>query len=216
MFFLLWTKFPNIIFSLFLLLSLSHFGIGDCIGKKKNLSTMLEIFIRGSIVICIPINYHFEQTSKIFIFLMADESFILKLFEFNKAIILFLYLFILIWICISLNKKNIPFFKNLIFYEFVALLFCFIFFKPLISFFTYFCFFHSIRHLIDEKNRLNLTLKKTFYKTIPFTLITIIFFSSFFIYIQIKKLAYFDISYLLVGIASLTISHIILVNFTKN
>ena len=35
LFFLLWTKFPNIIFSLFLLLSLSHFGIGDCIGKKK-------------------------------------------------------------------------------------------------------------------------------------------------------------------------------------
>ena len=40
--------------------------------------------------------------------------------------------------------------------EFILLFFCFWFFEPLLSFFIYFCFLHSTRHLLDEKNNLDL------------------------------------------------------------
>ena len=76
------------------------------------------------------------------------------------------------------NKSQV----YLVLSEFILLFFCFWFFEPLLSFFMYFCFLHSTRHLLDEKNNLDLKFGELFFKTIPMTVITILFFTLIFLY----------------------------------
>jgi hypothetical protein len=93
------------------------------------------------------------------------------------------------------------------------LIFCFTYFKPLVSFLIYFCFLHSIRHLLYEKLKLNLSLKRLVLNTLPMTVFSCLF--IFFLIITENQSIIFNISHIVIAISSLTISHIFLVNFLK-
>ena len=67
-FFFIWQIYPNYVFTVFLILSLMHFGISDKL-KSKNLMVANEILLRSFIIISLPIVLHNEQTLKIFYFL---------------------------------------------------------------------------------------------------------------------------------------------------
>ena len=142
-----WINKPELCLTIFLLISIFHFGISDSLLKSK--INFLEIFIRGSIPISFPIYYYGDQVGIIFTQLYIDNFF----FEEIKIVINYLFYFVqicilyFIFFMIKNNEKE----KNNIIPEIFLLYFCFTYFEPFIAFSIYFCFFHSLRHLHDEK-----------------------------------------------------------------
>lgn len=209
---ILWTNKPELSLTIFLLISVFHFGISDSLIKKKN--NYLEIFIRGSIPIYFPIFYYSDQVSTIF------ESLYINEFFFEELEFIIFYLFFFIHICtiyffltlIKNNEKE----KNNIFSEIFLLYFCFTYFEPFIAFSIYFCFFHSLRHLNDEKVENGVSFVQIIKKTIPLTLF--VFMSSiyffFFVDIGVESNKFFPI--LFISLASLTVPHMILVCVSKS
>ncbi len=212
-FFILWLSFPDTFFIIFLILSIIHFGISDSILNKER-SNVFEIPLRGILVISLPFQFHLEKTIEIFSFFLVDKEFIEKIIPFFY----FLNIFLISWIIIFFIKNISSIFSNLNYsvfiIEFSLLFFCFWYFEPLLSFFIYFCFLHSTRHLIDEMFNLDLKLNELIIKTIPMTLLTLIFFLGVLIFFEDES-NYINISYIVIGLSSLTTSHIFLVNFTK-
>ncbi len=74
-FFVMWMNFPNFIFLLFLLLSALHFGISDSIIKRN----LIEILIRGMVVITLPFQFHLERSIDIFSFFFVEKNFLLNI-----------------------------------------------------------------------------------------------------------------------------------------
>ena len=215
-FFYLWTKFCNLFFLIFLIISFIHFGIDDKLSSGSQFNNISEILIRGGIIILVPIEYHFPETEIIFKTLLASEDFLNNLKFFTSKLYILLFFLFIFWSGYNLFHIGFKFIKDKILFEIITLYFCFYYFEPLISFFTYFCFFHSIRHINHEMKKLDLKFITFFFKTIPFTLLTIIFFILIYAFFQNINPTELIFSYILVGLASLTIPHIILVNFLKD
>ena len=209
---LLWIKVPEFCLTTFLLISIFHFGLSDCLIKNK--ISFLEIFIRGSIPISFPIYYFSDQVGTIFTHLYVDNSF----FEEIKVIFIYLYFFIhlcIIYFFFNILQNNENEKSNII-SEIFLLYFCFTYFEPFIAFSIYFCFFHSLRHLYDEKAENNVSFFQIIKKTIPLTLLVFIasIYFFFFVDIGIERYKFFPI--LFITLASLTVPHMILVCISKS
>ena len=59
-FFFIWQIYPNYVFTVFLILSLMHFGISDKL-KSKKLMVANEILLRSFIIISVPIVLHMNK-----------------------------------------------------------------------------------------------------------------------------------------------------------
>ena len=95
-----WMVFPNIVFIIFLLLSIYHFGMSDSITNNKT----IEILVRGALVIVLPFKFHIEETIEIFSYFYVNEFFLENLNEFFNYI--FFILIFLILLCLILNYKK--------------------------------------------------------------------------------------------------------------
>ena len=166
-FFFIWQIYPNYVFTVFLILSLMHFGISDKL-KSKNFMVANEILLRSFIIISLPIVLHNEQTLEIFYFLNISEDYGFFLTEVFQYLVYTIIPLLILYTSNSLIKKE---YGHLI--DIITLLFCFFYFEPLLSFLIYFCFLHSVRHLVNEKKLLKLTNKKLLLNTIPMTLIVL-------------------------------------------
>ena len=126
-FFVTWKIFPNWAFTIFLILSLMHFGISDKLNEEK-LMIINEVFLRSLIIICLPIIFYNEKTLKIFYFLNVSKEYGYLL---KDLFYYFAFLIIpssILFFIISLIKKNYEHITDI-----VVLFFCFIFFEPLLS-----------------------------------------------------------------------------------
>ena len=211
-FFFIWQIYPNYVFTVFLILSLMHFGISDKL-KSKNLMVANEILLRSFIIISLPIVLHNEQTLEIFYFLKISEDYGFFLTEVFQYLVYTIIPLLILYTSNSLIKKE---YGHLI--DIITLLFCFFYFEPLLSFLIYFCFLHSVRHLVNEKKLLKLTNKKLLLNTIPMTLIVLsllvfLIFIYFYIPNSIKTLF---INNVIISLFCLTISHVLLINFIKD
>ena len=211
-FFFIWQIYPNYVFTVFLILSLMHFGISDKL-KSKNLMVANEILLRSFIIISVPIVLHNEQTLKIFYFLNISEDYGFFLTEIFQYLVYTIIPLLILYTSNSLIKKE---YGHLI--DIITLLFCFFYFEPLLSFLIYFCFLHSVRHLVNEKKLLKLTNKKLLLNTIPMTLIVsslLVFLIFIYFYIPNSIKALF-INNVIISLFCLTISHVLLINFIKD
>ena len=211
-FFFIWQIYPNYVFTVFLILSLMHFGISDKL-KSKNLMVANEILLRSFIIISLPIVLHNEQTLKIFYFLNISEDYGFFLTEVFQYLVYTIIPLLILYTSNSLIKKE---YGHLI--DIITLLFCFFYFEPLLSFLIYFCFLHSVRHLVNEKKLLKLTNKKLLLNTIPMTLIVLsllVFLIFIYFYIPNSIKALF-INNVITSLFCLTISHVLLINFIKD
>ena len=211
-FFFIWQIYPNYVFTVFLILSLMHFGISDKL-KSKNLMVANEILLRSFIIISLPIVLHNEQTLEIFYFLNISEDYGFFLTEIFQYLVYTLIPLLILYTSNSLIKKE---YGHLI--DIITLLFCFFYFEPLLSFLIYFCFLHSVRHLVNEKKLLKLTNKKLLLNTIPMTLIVLsllVFLIFIYFYIPNSIKALF-INNVIISLFCLTISHVLLINFIKD
>ncbi len=211
-FFFIWQIYPNYVFTVFLILSLMHFGISDKL-KSKNLMVANEILLRSFIIISLPIVLHNEQTLEIFYFLNISEDYGFFLTEVFQYLVYTIIPLLILYTSNSLIKKE---YGHLI--DIITLLFCFFYFEPLLSFLIYFCFLHSVRHLVNEKKQLKLTNKKLLLNTIPMTLIVLsllVFLIFIYFYIPNSIKALF-INNVIISLFCLTISHVLLINFIKD
>ena len=208
-FFFFWLKFSDLFFVFFLILSGLHFGISDR-ESKLFLQKKLEVFLRALIIIFLPIKFYINEIREIFIFFFASEDLISMLFYWSDF---FFYITIVIFVFFLINFVFKKISANLII-EFILLFFCFIYFKPLVSFFIYFCFLHSIKHLLYEKFKLNISFKKLFLRTLPMTVLSC-FFIFFLIYTS-TLINLLNLNHIIIALSSLTVSHIFLINFLKN
>ena len=211
-FFLIWLNFPNFAFTVFLVLSLLHFGISDKLYFDRIIS-LFEILLRALIIFTLPIVFHNYETTQIVKFLHVSEEYLIILTNFFEYLIYLIIPIMSLFIYYSLIKRNIG---GIL--EIFLILFCFYFFKPLVSFLLYFCFLHSTRHLLNEKKLLNLSFKKILFQTIPMTSIVILGIFIFLLlnYFFFKSLSLLFSSYVILALFCLTIPHIFLINFTKN
>ena len=209
-----WFFFPNISLLIFLTFSVFHFGSSDQIIFIEKKIQFFEIILRGSLPILIPIFFYKENVYEIFELLFVNYLFLEKIFPFFYYcnFLLIPIFFYILFFLLKTNQVSIQK-KSIFLIEIFFMIFCFIFFEPLISFSIYFCFLHSIRHLINERNNLRLSTLKVISKTLPLTFLTII--SLFFIFLFIESYEYKFISILFISFASLTVPHMYLVFLSR-
>ena len=212
LFLILWKLYPNYGFTMFLILSLMHFGISDKLSKKE-IMIKVEILLRSLIIICLPIVFYNEQTLNILYFLNITKEYGFFLTELLKILFYLIIPLTMFLFIFSLKKREYALIIDL-----AVLFFCFVFFKPLVSFLIYFCFLHSVRHLLNEKKILGLSNKKLFLKTIPMTgivLLILTFIFSIYLYYP-TSINLFSLNDVVVAMFCLTLSHVFLINFVKD
>ena len=215
----LWIIMPSISLIIFLIVASYHFGKEDTqfLVVENSYLNQLLFFIKGTLIILAPIYFHFDETVNIFKFLLVDNENFYKFLNFIETNKILLFGIILSTLAnIILFTKNFEIKKFAIFLDYFSILILNYYFSPLLAFTMYFCFLHSIRHIITlilelEKNDLNLGFKMFVKKALPLTILTV---SLCLIVLYFINNTYtFDSSVLkiiFIGLASLTFPHILL------
>ena len=153
---LFWLYFPIIALTIFISMTIIHFGLCDWTNFKINRHKYSVSFTYGMTIIFGIIFFNENQSLLIFQYLTNDKIYMIKKY---LLIPYFLTLFSIIYfIYLSFHEKNLR--RGII--EISLLLLIFYIFDPLLSFAIYFCFFHTYKHLkhLIRNIYLNLTNKK--------------------------------------------------------
>jgi len=207
---LFWLYFPLISLLIFLLMTISHFGLCDWTHLKIKKYKYRVSITYGMTVIFGIIFFNETQAFQIFEYLTNDKIYFFQKFIYIFYIITFLSIIYFIYLAIFEQELRIGLVEILI------LLIIFYIFDPLLSFAIYFCFFHTYKHLKNLIINVYLFLpnkKFVIYSTIVFTLISwlgaifigLFLLQNFNIYESIIKVIF-------IGLAALTLPHMLLVD----
>ena len=224
---LLWNLYSSLTLLSFLLIASYHFGREDTAFLHEGNSNLDQLLYltKGSLIVFSPLFFYFDETLKIFETLLV-----------NKIILVFLKdEHWVINVCISLSALGYFYFvyKNkfrdfeILFLDFLSILILNFVFSPLIAFTIYFCFLHSVRHIISISHELDpgsfLNGTKIFIKAaLPLTVVTaVLYLLTIFFLSNSYGLNDVVIKVIFIGLASLTFPHILLeylleINETKN
>lgn len=150
--------FPTMALSLFLVVAWIHFGLGD----TENLSgwhRLGECFARGGMAVAGPLLFHYDETLELFVILcgQSSEASLLIVTQFANTFICPVWLSVcLLMVCLRLRAAVSRSFSSqdrndnlLAAWEIVFLTLLFWLWPPLAAFGVYFCFIHSVRHLVQ-------------------------------------------------------------------
>ena len=213
---LLWSIYSSLTLLFFLLVASYHFGREDTSFLHKGNSTLDQLLylVKGSLIVFSPLFFHFEETLKIFEILFLSKNILIFIAEEHW----------IINVCLSLNILGYFYFafKNsfedfeIIFLDLLSILILNYFFTPLIAFTIYFCFLHSIRHIISIAYELNPSnfldgFKNFVKKALPLTIITAVLYLISIVFLS-NSYVLNDaiIKVIFIGLASLTFPHILL------
>jgi Brp/Blh family beta-carotene 15,15'-monooxygenase len=215
----LWLIFPAQLLIIFLIVAAYHFGKEDTqfLIPYTSYTNQLLFILKGSLVIFAPLYFNFAETIELFKLLLIDNENFYTLFGKLEELKIFL-------IAVSLGTlaslylflKNYEINKVIIFIDYISIILVNFYFSPLIAFTVYFCFLHSIRHIVnlifelDEDDFLN-GAKLFIIKSIPLTVLTGLLALLSLYFINFKVI--FDdaiIKVIFIGLASLTFPHILL------
>ena len=213
---LLWSIYSSLTLLFFLLVASYHFGREDTsfLHKGKSMLDQLLYLVKGSLIVFSPLFFHFEETLKIFEILFLSKNILIFIDEEHW----------IINVCLSLNILGYFYFafKNsfedfeIIFLDLLSILILNYFFTPLIAFTIYFCFLHSIRHIISIAYELNPSnfldgFKNFVKKALPLTIITAVLYLISIVFLS-NSYVLNDaiIKVIFIGLASLTFPHILL------
>ena len=209
-----WTIFPAITLLLFLVVASYHFGEEDLrfFFKGGGYFFNLVSFFKGALIITLSFHYSHETTVIFFEYLMVPQIEYEKLTEFKSLLFSANLIFLIISLIYLLRKQINK--LVLILFEIIFILLSFAYLPLILAFSMYFCFLHSSKHIIglarelDTKNISN-GLKLFIVKAIPLTLLTVIlaFVSLYFLDQNINENI---IKVIFIGLASLTLPHILL------
>ena len=215
----LWIKIPALTLLVFLIIASFHFGYEDLdfFNCADHQIKSLIAFMKGSLIILLSLNFQPETTRLFFNYLMVDEnSYSFLNNQFNNLLILNISVLALgLPLLFKDNIQNLFMIKL----ETVLTILAFIF-LPLIAAFTfYFCFIHSSKHTLGLAKMLNannilIGLKIFLKKAIPLTLVVLVF--SVVLTLNLNfSVSESIIKVIFIGLASLTLPHILLEMFEK-
>ena len=216
---ILWIIMPYISLMIFLVVASYHFGKEDTqfLINENSYYNQSLFFLKGSLIVFAPLYFHFDETILIFkLLLIDDEAFynFLNLVETNNIL-----LYGIIFSSLSnilLFSKNFELKKFTIFLDYFSIIIINYYFSPLIAFTIYFCFLHSIRHIISlmselDSNDLRNGFKIFTKKALPLTILTAIFcLISLYLLNNTYNFDSSIIKIIFIGLASLTFPHILL------
>ena len=209
-----WILFPSISLLIFLLIAGYHFGEEDLSFFKEEQSLIFNMtgFLKGFLIITLSLHFNFETTSTFFNYLMVDIAPYSDLKSYTS--ILFAINLLLLIIGIIYLFKNHLNELVLILLEIILIIISFKYLPLILAFTLYFCFLHSSKHITglakeldgdDLINGFRLFAKKA----IPLTVLTgigalgVVFFLN-------HSLTENIIQTIFIGLASLTLPHILL------
>ena len=212
----IWSLYSTFTLLAFLFVASYHFGLEDTSFLHKGNTFLDQIFylIKGSLIVFAPIFFHFDETLKIFETLMLGKTF-LTFLEYEHWIINVCLFFSIVGYFYFIFKNQFKDFEILLLDMFSIIILNFIF-SPLIAFTVYFCFLHSIRHIISlsyelNKNDFSNGIKVFVKKALPLTVVTIIFYLIAVVFLSKSYgLNEVIIKVIFIGLASLTFPHILL------
>jgi len=216
---ILWIIIPYISLIIFLIVASYHFGKEDTqflISENSNYNQLL-FFLKGSLIVFTPLYFHFDETISIFKILLIDnESFynFLNFVEANNVLLYGIILSTLSNILLFTQKFELKNFT--IFLDYFSIIIINFYFSPLVAFTIYFCFLHSIRHIISLMSELdNNDLKNGFKiftkKALPLTILTAIFcLIGLYFLSNTYNFNSSILKIIFIGLASLTFPHILL------
>jgi len=222
-----WIFFSLITLTAFLLIASYHFGREDTsfLIKKNSSFDQLLYLVKGSLIIFSPLFFHTDETLKIFELLLINNNFLIFIKNEHWVInvcLIFNFLGYLYFVF----RNNFDNFE-ILFLDLLLILVINFIFSPLLAFTIYFCFLHSIRHIIsivlelDEANFSN-GIKLFIKKALPLTVVTaILYLLAVFLIANFYGFNTAIIQVVFIGLASLTFPHILLEyliekNETKN
>ncbi len=221
---IIWIIIPSVSLMIFLLVASFHFGKEDTqfLISENSYFNQLLFFLKGLLIILAPMFFHFNETITIFKFLLVDNEIFYSTLEFievNKILPIGIILSTLSCVYLFLRKFEIK--KFVIFLDFFSILILNYYLSPLVAFTIYFCFLHSIRHSITliyeiDKNDFKNGLKVFGKKVLPLTILTAIF-CLIGLYLLNNKYDFNSsiLKIIFIGLASLTIPHILLEYFLE-
>ena len=211
----IWEFFPSFTLSIFLLIAAYHFGKEDGFRSLNKVNQLqlkkIYYFSRGAIIIISPIIFHSNETIEIFKVISSD-LFVNYLLFLKKYYFFEVMLGLVLLSCYLISGKEYTAFI----FEIPSILALNYFFTPFFAFTIYFCFLHSIRHIISLSHELNKTnikkgLNMFLNKALPLSLITAVFFIlSLFFLLDLNQLNEAIFKVIFIGLASLTFPHILL------
>ena len=213
---LFWFFFGSLTLLVFLLLASYHFGREDTSFLNIGNSNFDQLFylIKGSLIIFAPLFFHIDETLKIFEVLLINNEVLFFIKDQHWIVNISLSLGVLGYVYF-IFKKRFEDFEILLLDIFSILILNFIFF-PLIAFTIYFCFLHSIRHIISISCELDGSsfsngVKMFVKKALPLTILTALLYLLSVVYLSNSYgLNDVIIQVIFIGLASLTFPHILL------
>jgi len=205
----LWYLFPLVSLFSFLVISGFHFGMSDlCKQKRKKI---IPLFAHGGLIPIVIPYMNQNEVLQIFIVLVGEYNAVILIDFLAYLVIPWLISFVLYSYYVIIKKDEFRIYINL-----PILLVIIFFFSPLISFASYFCLVHSPRHIKTVYNLLDAKEKRrTLYEALSYSLIAFaMMLVSIFL---LDNYTFSDRSLLIVfvGLASLTVPHMILVDYIK-
>ena len=209
---LLWKILPTTTLFIFLIIAAYHFGKEDSLNKiKKSNFKLLYYFSRGSIIIFAPLAFHTNDTIEI-LKIICSDIFIEYLFYLEKYYFFKLTLSLVILSSYLISGKESASF----YFEVPAILAMNYFFTPFFAFTIYFCFLHSVRHIVSlsselDKENIKKGLNIFLNKALPLSLITaILFIIALYFLLDFNQINEAIFKVIFIGLASLTFPHILL------
>ncbi|MDC0416034.1 Brp/Blh family beta-carotene 15,15'-dioxygenase [Candidatus Pelagibacter sp.] len=216
---ILWLIFPAQLLIIFLIVAAYHFGKEDTqfLIPYTSYTNQLLFILKGSLIIFAPLYFNFAETIELFkLLLIENENFYTLLGKLEELKIFLIGVSLSSLASLYLFLKNYEINKVTIFIDYTSILLVNFYFSPLVAFTVYFCFLHSIRHIVnlifelDKDNFLN-GAKLFIIKSIPLTVLTGLLALLSLYFINFKVI--FDdaiIKVIFIGLASLTFPHILL------
>ena len=211
-----WFFFASLTLLVFLLVASYHFGREDTSFLNIENSNFDQLFylIKGSLIIFAPLFFYIDETLKIFEVLLINDEILFFIKDQHWIVNICLGLGILGYLYFIFKKRFKDF--EILFLDIISILILNFIFSPLIAFTIYFCFLHSIRHIISISYELDpgsfLDGVKAFIKkALPLTIITAVLYLLAIVFLSNSySLNDSIIKVIFIGLASLTFPHILL------
>ncbi|MEY3112833.1 MAG: hypothetical protein RJA85_481 [Pseudomonadota bacterium] len=216
--FIIWYLNPKISLTIFLIISSFHFGKEDLeiyITKIFKFRSII-FFLKGSLIVLLPLYFKPEETNEIFNNILFSyssnlipDNFVKLFLPVNLLIQFFFYVYIF-------SKRRLLYKDFLIiFFEILLTVIIFYFFSTITAFTLYFCFIHSLKNIIIISSQLNtniyLGFKIFLLKSLPITILTfLILLASLYVFSNLETLEEVIQKIVFIGLASLTLPHIVL------
>ncbi len=211
-----WFFFASLTLLFFLLVASYHFGREDTSFLNIGNSNFDQLFylIKGSLIIFAPLFFHIDETLKIFQVLLINDEVLFFIKDQHWIVNICLGLGILGYLYFIFKKKFKDF--EILILDLISILVLNFIFSPLIAFTIYFCFLHSIRHIISvsyelDKSSFSNGVKIFVKKALPLTVVTALLYLLAMLYLSNSYgLNNVIIKVIFIGLASLTFPHILL------